>query len=281
MYGHENRYRDPKLVVDEMEHDLALFPSLREVMIETDTFTANREHVEGVCREIMERRLETRLRWSCNVRTDVKRDLLQLMQRAGCRMLMIGFEFGTQQALDAVKKGTKLERSTEFAADAADLGFTLHGCFMIGAPGETVQSARATIDYAKSLPLDTIQISGVAAYPGTEMYEWAKKEGHVIPKDWNEYLDENQEQVTVLSYPGLSKDTIDRMINQGLKEFYLRPKQIWKMGAAIRGVGDVKRKIYGFASFLDAIYVGRRRKRPSRLARAGETGAEKAGEGTP
>ncbi|MFH1679947.1 MAG: radical SAM protein [Candidatus Eisenbacteria bacterium] len=260
MYGHENRYRDPELVVDEMEYDLALFPKLREIMFETDTFTANREHVENVCREILGRRLETRIRWSCNVRTDVKRDLLRLMRRAGCRMLMIGFEFGTQAALDAVRKGTKLERTTEFARDAADLGFTLHGCFMIGAPGETVESARATIDYAKSLPLDTIQISGIAAYPGTELHEWAKREGHLIPKDWKEYLDENHEQVTVLGYPGLPKEKIDELIDQGLKEFYLRPKQILKMAASIRGVGDVKRKLYGFRSFLDAMAVARKKR---------------------
>lgn len=272
MYGHENRYRDPKLVVDEMEHDIRLFPRLREIMIETDTFTANRDHVEGVCREILRRRLDTRIRWSCNVRTDVKRDLLQLMQRAGCRMLMIGFEFGTQQALDAVKKGTRLERTTEFAEDAADLGFTLHGCFMIGAPGETETSARATIDYAKSLPLDTIQISGVAAYPGTELYELAKSKGYLIPKDWSEYLDKNQEQVTVLDYPELPKERIDRLIDQGLKEFYLRPRQIWKMGAAIRGIGDVKRKLYGFASFLDAIYAPRRKKKNG-VAAAGAAAA--------
>lgn len=255
MYGHENRYRDPRLVVDEMEHDLSLFPNLREVMIETDTFTANREHVEGVCREILNRRLDTKLRWSCNVRTDVKRDLLQLMQRAGCRMLMIGFEFGTQEALDAVKKGTNLERTVEFAHDAADLGFTLHGCFMIGAPGETERSARKTIDFAKSLPLDTIQISGIAAYPGTELYDWAKENGHLIPKDWNDYLDDNQEQVTVVDYPELPKERIDALIDQGLKEFYLRPKQMAKMAATIRGVGDVKRKLYGFKSFVDAMGV--------------------------
>ena len=273
MYGHENRYRDPKLVVDEMEHDIALFPDLREIMIETDTFTANREHVEGVCREILRRRLDTKIRWSCNVRTDVKRDLLQVMRRAGCRMLMIGFEFGTQEALDAVKKGVKLERSVEFAHDAADLGFTLHGCFMIGAPGETVDSARRTIDYAKSLPLDTIQISGIAAYPGTELYDWAKKNGYLIPKDWTEYLDKNQEQVTVVDYPDLPKEKIDELINQGLKEFYLRPKQMVKMAAAIRGVGDVKRKLYGLKSFVDAMSI---RKKPD-----GEKAGDSEGPGDP
>ncbi len=265
MYGHENRYRDPELVVDEMEYDLSLFPALREVMIETDTFTADREHVEGVCREILKRGLDNKIRWSVNARSDVKRDLLQLMKRAGCRMLMVGYEFGTQMALDNVKKGMNLRRAKEFTENAADLDFTVHGCFMIGAPGETEETARATIDFAKSLPLDTIQISGVAAYPGTEIYDWAEREGYLVPKDWDEYLDENHEQVTVLDYPQLPKERIDELIDTGLREFYLRPKQVVRMASAIRGVGDIKRKMHGVKSFVD--YMGgnaRKRKRSHR-----------------
>ncbi len=254
MYGHENRYRDPKLVVEEMEYDLSLFPNLQEVMIETDTFTANREHVEGVCREILNRRLDSKIRWSVNARSDVKKDLLQLMKRAGCRMLMVGYEFGTQKALDNVKKGMNLRRAHEFTRNAADLGFTIHGCFMIGAPGETEESARKTIDFAKSLPLDTIQISGVSAYPGTEIYEWARREGYLVPQSWEEYLDANQEQVTVLDYPQLPKKRIDELIDTGLREFYLRPKQMIRMASSVRSTGDVKRKYHGLMSFFD--YMG-------------------------
>jgi len=109
MEGKKLRMRDPKLVVDEIEYDFSLFPYLREVMFETDTFTASPKHVEGVCREILKRNLK--ITWSCNCRTDVDLKLLPLMRQAGCRMLMVGFEFGTQEALDAVKKGTTLEQS--------------------------------------------------------------------------------------------------------------------------------------------------------------------------
>ncbi len=262
MYGHENRYRDPKLVVDEMEYDLSLFPDLREIMIETDTFTANREHVEGVCREILNRGLDTKLRWSVNARSDVKRDLLQLMKRAGGRMLMVGYEFGSQKSLDNVKKGMNLRRAREFTGHAADLGFTIHGCFMIGAPGETEETARETIDFAKGLPLDTIQISGVSAYPGTELYDWAKKEGHLVPDSWEDYLDENHEQVTVLDYPQLPKERIDELIDTGLREFYLRPKQMLRMALAMRGIGDLKRKFHGLKSFID--YMGGNARKRSR-----------------
>jgi len=166
-------------------------------------------------------------------------------------MLMVGFEFGSQEALDAVKKGTALEHSVRLAQEAKKLGFTVHGCFMFGAPGETRQTALKTIEFAKTLPMDTVQFSGICAYPGSEIYNEATEKGFLVPGAWREWVDENWEQVTVLSYPELSKEEIDQLIDQGLKEFYLRPKQILKMAQAIRTLDDLRRKFYGFARFID------------------------------
>lgn len=249
--GRKLRMRDAKKVVSEMEYDLELFPDIREIMFETDTFTAIPDHAREVCREIMRRGLHKKIRWSCNVRVDVDLSLLPLMKKAGCRMLMIGFEFGTNEQLNSVKKGTTVEMGKKFAQTAAKLGFILHGCFMIGAPGETKESAQKTIDFAKSLPLDTIQVSGIAVYPGTELYDWAKKNDYVTAKDWTDWVNENHEQVTLLTYPQMKKAEIDFYIDKALREFYLRPKQIWKMFLAIRSWEDVKRKFYGLKSFLD------------------------------
>ena len=247
MEGRKLRVRDPGLVVDEIEYDFGLFPYLREVMFETDTFTGSSSHVRGVCEEILRRGLK--ITWSCNCRTDVDLKVLPLMKRAGCRMLMVGFEFGTQEALDAVKKGTTLEHSVRLAREAERLGFTVHGCFMFGAPGETMDSGLKTIELAKSLPMDTVQFSGICAYPGSEIYNWAHGQGFLVPNTWREWVDENWEQITVLNYPELSKEEIDGLIDRGLKEFYLRPKQMLKMALAVRSIDDLKRKLYGFIGF--------------------------------
>ncbi len=248
MYGRSLRFREPSQVVAEMEYDVALFPYIREIMFETDTFTAIPSHVSGVCEDILKRRLK--IPWSCNARVDMDLSLLPLMKRAGCRMLMVGFEFGTQESLDSVKKGIQLEQSRRFAEEASRLKFIIHGCFMIGAPGETKESARATIDFAKSLPMDTIQISGVCTYPGTEIYQWAKEKGYLVPGDWKAWVDSDLEQCTLLNYPQLSKDNIDKLIDTGLKEFYLRPKQILRMLSNMRDIGDLKRKLFGFKNFI-------------------------------
>jgi anaerobic magnesium-protoporphyrin IX monomethyl ester cyclase len=249
--GRRLRMRDPKRVVDEMEYDLKLFPDLKEIMFETDTFTAVSKHVEGVCDEIMRRGLQKRVSWSCNVRVDINLDLLPKMKAAGCRMLMVGYEFGSNKQLNAVKKGTTIETAREFSRRAHDLGFTLHGCFMIGAPDETKESAQGTIDFACSLPLDTVQFSGIAVYPGTELYDWAQDNGFVIPKDWVDWVDENHEQVTLLNYPQFSKKEMDYYIDRGIKSFYLRPRQIFSMLTSLDSIDDLKRKAYGFSRFLD------------------------------
>lgn len=255
MYGRKLRFRDPRLVVEEMEYDLKLFPRLKEIMFETDAFTASPGHVRGVCEEILRKNLK--ISWNCNTRVDMDLDLLPLMKKAGCRMLMTGFEFGDQALLDAVKKGVTLEQARRFAEEAKRHGLIIHGCFMIGAPNETRASAKKTIDFAKSLPLDTVQFSGICAYPGTEMYNWAREKGFLIPKDWREWVSKDHEQVTLLDYPGLSKKEIDDLIDEGLRSFYLRPSQILKMAFNISSLEDLKRKIFGLKSFLDYLMKNR------------------------
>ena len=249
MDGKKPRFRDPRLVVDEIEYDLRLFPYIKEIMFESDTFTIFPAHVRGVCEELLRR--ELKVTWSCNVRVDMDLRLLPLMKRAGCRMLMVGFEFGTQEALDAVKKEITLQQSKEFAKTAHKLGFIIHGCFMIGAPGETREMAKETMNFAKSLPLDTVQFSGICVYPGTVMYAWAKEHGYLIPRDWREWVSKDYEQVTLLNYPQLCKEEMDRLIDEGLKEFYFRPRQVLRMLTQIRTFSDFKRKLFGFRKFIE------------------------------
>ncbi|MBF0490519.1 MAG: radical SAM protein [Candidatus Omnitrophica bacterium] len=251
MYGYKLRNRTAELVVAEMEHDLKLHPQIREIMFETDTFAAERQHVIDVCNLIIEKGINKRISWSCNMRVNTDLDLLPLMRKAGCRMLMTGFEFGTDEHLRVIRKGgVSVDMARQYSETAHKNGFTIHGCFMIGAPGETKESARKTIELAKSMPLDTIQITGVASYPGTSLYKWAKDNNYILAKDWRDWLTESGEQRTLLSYPQFSHKDIDEHIDIGLKEFYLRPKQIWRMFISITTMGDFLRKLHGFKAFV-------------------------------
>lgn len=249
-FGRALRMRSPRKVVDEMEYDLKLFPQLKEIMIETDTFTALPKHTKGVCEEIMERGLD--ITWSANARVDtVDYETLKLMKKAGCRMLLVGFESGTQNGLNALKKGTTLDHARKFAENAKKAGICVFGAFMIGVPGETRESAIKTIEFAKSLPITQAQFSGMCPYPGTQYYDYIKENKYLTVSDWTEWVTKDYEQATLVSYPQLSKEEIDELVDKGLKEFYLRPDKILQIALSIRNFGDLKTKIFGFKSFVD------------------------------
>lgn len=251
MYGKRYRFRSPELVVDEIEYDLSLFPNLQEVMFEDDTFTLRqrRERLHAICNEMLRRGI--RISWSANARVDLNdMETLKLMKRSGCRMLCVGFEFGNQQILNNVKKGVTLEQSRIFAENCRKAGIRVHGCFMIGGPGENRQTALQTIQLAKELPIDTVQFSGVCPYPGTAYYKWCEEHGYLIPNDWREWVDENREQRTVINLPNLSMTEINELVDLGLRSFYLRPYQILRMLIEIRSISDLRAKLHGLRSFV-------------------------------
>ncbi|MCX5667246.1 MAG: radical SAM protein [Candidatus Omnitrophica bacterium] len=250
MYGNLYRAKSPKRFVDEIEYDLALSPFLKEIMFEDDTLISNaQEHrIRAVCEEILKRGLK--ITWSANGRADlVDKEVFRLMKSSGCRMLCVGYEFGDQSLLNAVRKGTTVERMRQFTAGCRDAGISVNGCFMFGGPGETRETAARTIEFAKSLPIDTAQFSGVCAYPGTDFYKWCVENRCLVTNDWPKWVDKNLEQRTIISLPGLSDDEINKMIDRGLKEFYLRPGQMLKIARKIRSWADVKTKLYGLKSF--------------------------------
>lgn len=260
MNGHRYRTRSVENVVDEMERNLKLFPDLREIMFEDDTLTMRiaRDRLIELCEEIIRRDLP--LSWSANARVDLNDyETLQLMKRSGCRMLCVGFEFGDQKVLNNVKKGTTIEQMYTFAENAARAKLRIHGCFMFGGPGETMDTARKTIEMSQALKIDTAQFTGVVAYPGTTYFDWAKQGGHLIPEDWRDWVDADFEQQGVVELPDLSKDQINALIDEGLRSFYLRPQQMWRMAVNIRDFADVKAKLHGLKSFLGYFASNRRK----------------------
>lgn len=245
------RCRTPKQVCDEIEYDLGLFPYIKNVMFEDPNFGSNLEYAYSVCEEIIKRKLNKKLVFSCNLRVDIPKELIIKMRQANFVWTCIGFEFGTNSSLKAVGKHATVEQAREFAEFAHKQGLMMHGCFMFGSPEETKEDCRATIEFAKSLPLDTVQFSGIVVYPGTPIYTWAKEHHYLVPKKWDEWVGPDFKQTSLLNYPQLSNEDINKFIDIGLKEWYSRPSQIFRLG--IKGIihpSELKRLWYGFKSFL-------------------------------
>jgi len=124
---------------------------------------------------------------------------------------------------------------------------------MFGGPGETAETAQKTIDLSQQLPIDTAQFTAVVAYPGTTYYKWAQEKGYLVQanNNWRDWVDEQFEQQSTQNLPGLSADQINRFIDQGLKGFYLRPRQMWRMARNLSSWADVRAKVHGLRSFIE------------------------------
>jgi hopanoid biosynthesis associated radical SAM protein HpnJ len=224
--GHAWRKRSTDDVAAEMAHAKQLFPDVKEFFFDDDTFNIQKARTIELCAKLK----PLGLTWSCTSRVTTDRETLKAMREAGCRLLIVGFESGDPQILKNIKKGATVERARDFTKDCHDLGLTIHGDFILGLPGETKESIRNTINFAKSLDVETIQVSIAHAYPGTEFYDYAKANGFIINN--GKMVDEGGHQLAHIEYPGLPTEYVLEMVHRFYDEYYFRPKAafrvVWK-----------------------------------------------------
>jgi len=151
------------------------------------------------------------------------------MKKAGCRLIIPGYESGVQEILNKTHKGITVEQSLKFAKNAKKAGLLVHGCFIIGLPGETKETVKKTVEFAKKLNPDTAQFFPLMVYPGTEAYEWAKKEGHLSTEDYSKWLTPEGLHDTVIRLPGLSNENLVELCDQARREFYFRKEYFFNI----------------------------------------------------
>ena len=217
-YGNSVRYRSPENVVDEIEALVAL--GVRRIHMYADLFTVNRGHVLGICDEILRRGLE--IRWTCNSRVDyVDAEMLERMAAAGCWMISWGIESGDDAMLRRMHKGTTIELVDRALRAARAAGIKNYGYFIIGLPGETEATIRRTISFAKTLPLDLALFHIAAPHPGTPFFFEVVEQGWFRPGTCWEDVD--MDRSTVLDYPNLRAEDLERWARRAFREWALRP----------------------------------------------------------
>ena len=218
------RPRSPENVVEEFEYIQSELPEVKEVMIEDDTFPISKSRTLKICKLMKERGIK--LPWSCNARVDTDFETLKAMKEANCRLLCVGFECYSQESLDKVHKRTTATMQLRFMRDCRKLGILVNGCFILGLPGENLETIRETVEFAKKLNPDTAQFYPLFAYPGTEAWDWAEENGYLVSKDYSALLTKDGKHLSNVDLPGLNHLMATYLCDKALREFYLRPKYI-------------------------------------------------------
>jgi len=231
------RARRPELLVDEIEELVEKY-KVREVFDDTGTFPVGK-WLAKFANLMIERKLNEKIYFSCNMRFGaLNEEDYQLLKRAGFRMLLYGLESASQKTLDMINKGVTAERITKEIQWASKAGLEPHITIMVGYPWETREDAWSTFELAKYFFekgwAKTLQVTIVIPYPGTKLFEQAKKEGWLRTMDWDDY----DMKMPVMKTP-LPEEDVELMARK-IYQLFFTPGYIANRILTIRSLEDIR-----------------------------------------
>lgn len=173
IFGRTYRQRSPENIVEEIKYCINMF-GYRSFYFIDDLFTLSAENVEGVAIAIKKEGLN--IRWQCLARVNnAKLSVFKHMKESGCYKVHFGIESGDQNILNKVKKGITLDQVRNAARICKEAGIKTKGYFMIGMPGDTVETMKNTLNFARELEMDDTMFSVTTPFPGTELWNTIDK----------------------------------------------------------------------------------------------------------
>ena len=241
-YQYSARLRSPELIMEELWRLKEL--GIHNIHMYADLFTVNRDQVIELCERMIAEKIN--IKWTSNSRVDyVDEEMLSLMGKAGCRLISWGIESGNEQILKHARKGAYPDKAERALVWAKKAGIMNWGYFIIGLPGETEETIRQTIDFAKKLPLDIALFHVAAPYPGTPFFFEVVKEGWFRKSTRWEQVD--MDKGTVLDYPNLPAERLLYWQKRAFREWAFRPGPI---------LTYLKMLLSDFSTMKSAISVG-------------------------
>ncbi len=237
-FGTKWRARSPENIIEEIAF-LREEYGIRQLDILDDNFSFDADRARRILEMIIAKRWDLKINLQIGVRINsLNRDLLNTMKRAGVFKFGFGIESGDEAMLKRIKKGLDLDRAIEIVQMARSLGMVTHGYFIIGFPGDSAETMKRTIDFAKRLDPHYASFSICTPLPGTEMYNDIAHHG-VFLEDVSEGIDEGLFALKVFFQYGDSKpEQVAQYCERAWKEFYSRPKKIIDVLTTIRSRGE-------------------------------------------
>jgi len=253
MFGRKQRQRSPENIVAEFEYIEKELPQVEEVLIDDDTFSFNQEHTIKFCELMIQKNIN--LPWTVESRANLKYETMVMMKKAGCRLIVVGFESADNQILKNIKKSLTVERMKQFVLDAKKAGIMIHACFMAGNKGETKDTLMKSLKFAKEMNADTCQFFPLMVYPGTEAYHWAKTNGYLKTTDFRELLTKDGLHNCVISTPELSAEDLVEFCDYARKNYYLNPRYlVYKLAQMFHSPDEIRKTFKSARTFLKYLF---------------------------
>lgn len=231
--GQKVRMRSPENIIAEIRECMTKY-KINNFIFWSDIFNQDREWTMNLCQKIIKSGLK--FTWSANTRADTADyRMARLMHKAGCRLVSIGSESGSQFILDKIGKKITLNEIRDTVKAFKQAHIKIYNYFILGLPWEDEQTTAATIDFAIELDTDFVSFYTATPLPGTRYHNFISKEMH---EDIESY-DKAYYSPIVNTY-SLSKERIMELHKIAVRKFYLRPFYILKMLTKIRSLYEIK-----------------------------------------
>jgi len=198
---------------------------IREIHFEDDNIALKEERFVEICEGLLKRGID--ITWKCPhgiYAAHLHKETFKLMARAGCYSLSFGVESGSDEILEKACKASRTASIAGAVNAAHAAGISCIGFFIFGLEGETPDTVRQTIDFAKSLPLDAAQFNLCVPFIGTPIRETYLKLGYIAGDDLGSFDVDH----AMVSLPGLSARQLKRSRMRAFMEFYARPRILLK-----------------------------------------------------
>ncbi|MDD5686867.1 MAG: radical SAM protein [Elusimicrobia bacterium] len=184
LYGRRVHRRSPENVLKEMNQLMEKYDSLEGIYFCDDTLAMTKPWMMELCKLIKEKSTR-RILWACQSRVNtIDTELVKTMKDAGCVQLEFGVESGSQKVLDALHKDIKIDAIRRAFKICRDVGMRTASSFMIGNPEEKMEDVILSEQLADEIKSDYTEFFTITPYPGTELYEMAKKNGWLREGTW-------------------------------------------------------------------------------------------------
>jgi len=187
-------------------------------------FVLNPRHVLGICDAIIERNYDLNI-WAYARVDTVKEGMLDKLKRAGFNWLAFGIEAASERVRDDVDKGFDQEEIFRTIEKVRAAGINVIGNYIFGLPEDDRESMQATLDLAVELNCEFANFYSAMAYPGSQLYNLALKEGWPLPENWSGY---SQHAIDTLPLPTkqLSGAEVLRFRDHAFQVYFNSPKYL-------------------------------------------------------
>jgi radical SAM superfamily enzyme YgiQ (UPF0313 family) len=208
VWGREHRCFSADRIIEEIKY-LVSSHTAKGIYFREDNFTVNRRRVTDFCEQLIRQKIN--IKWVCETRVDtLDYDLIKLMYDAGCRTFYIGVESGSQRLLNFMEKGITIEQVEAVFRWCHKIGIKTAASFIIGAPTETTEERKMTIELAKRIKPTVSWFNVFIGIPKSRLYEYTLKNqlyryiddiGIVYLENHNKLVDEFQGGVPTKKIP--------------------------------------------------------------------------------